>query len=101
MADDSMRATEDPERKLESQLPREERQQPDPALQLSTGRLGAAGWAIFAVVAIFIVTVVLWGLNGPKETSPNGGAAKTNAAAPNTSSGPTPTTPANGPGAKP
>jgi len=57
MADDSMRATEDPERKLESQLPREERQQPDPALQLSTGRLGAAGWAIFAVVAIFIVTV--------------------------------------------
>jgi hypothetical protein len=106
MADDNMGAvpTRDPERRLESQLPREERQQPDPALQLSTGRLGAAGWAIFAVIGIFVLTVVLWGLNGPSETSPSGssgGAAKTSAAAPNTSSGPTPTAPANGPGNRP
>src|SRR5262249_22623474 len=104
MADDSTRASpsEDPERKLESELPREEREQPDPALQLSTGRLGAAGWVIFAVIGIFVLTVVLWGLNGPNETpSPSGPAASTNAAAPNTSSGPTPTAPANGPGNKP
>jgi hypothetical protein len=102
MADDREIPTDDPERNLESKLPREEREQPDPALQLSTGRLGAAGWAIFAVIAILIVTVVLYGLNGPSETSPpTGGAANTSAAAPNTSAGPTPTAPANGPGAKP
>jgi len=44
MADDSKRVSPDDkrERELEAKLPREERHQPDPALQLSTGRLGAA-----------------------------------------------------------
>jgi hypothetical protein len=100
MADDSERAvpTQDPERKMEPQLSLEEHQQPDPALQLSTGRLGAAGWAIFALVGIFILTVVLWGLNGPNEPLPSGAASNTSAAtpntsAPNTSAGPTPTAP--------
>jgi hypothetical protein len=90
----------DPERRLEAELPAEERRQPDPALQLSTARLGAAGWAIFAVVAVFILTVVLYGLNGPGETQAPSGKAPSAAAAPNTSPAPTPTAPKNGPGAK-
>jgi hypothetical protein len=101
------------ERKLEAGLPVEELRQPDPALQLTTGRLGAAGWAIFAVVAIAILTAVLWGLNGPIETSPQTGsqagsqpgsktsAAQNTAAAPNKSPAPSPTASQNGPGAKP
>jgi hypothetical protein len=97
------------ERKLEAGLPVEELRQPDPALQVTTGRLGAAGWMIFAVVAIAILTAVLWGLNGPIETSPQTGsqpgtktsATQNTAAAPNTSPAPTPTAPQNGPGAKP
>jgi hypothetical protein len=100
MNDDSMRAI--PRDDHERELAPQEREQPDPALQMSIGRVGAAGWAIFAVIAVFILSVVLYGLNGPSETSaPKGGAANTSAAAPNTSAGPTPTAPENGPGAKP
>ena len=103
MADDSMRTIpgNDPDGTFESELPLQEREQPDPALQMSTGRIGAAGVTVFAVVAVLILTVVLYGLNGPSETSsPSGGAASTSAA-PNTSPAPTPTAPENGPGAKP
>jgi len=91
--------------RLRAELPVQESEQPDPALQMSTGRVGAAGWAIFAVIAIFILTVVLYGLNGPSETqAPKAGTAgggTPSASAPSTSSGPTPTAPQNGPGAKP
>jgi hypothetical protein len=101
------------ERKLEAGLPVEELRQPDPALQLTTGRLGPAGWAIFAVVAVAILTAVLWGLNGPIEISPQTGsqagsqpgsktsATQNTAAAPNKGPAPTPTAPQSGPGAKP
>jgi hypothetical protein len=104
------------ERRLEAGLPVEERAQPDPALQLTTGRLGATGWAIFALIAIVVLSAVLYGLNGPSETSSQtrsqSGATQNNAAAPNTSapntsaepntsSGPTPTAPQTGPGGNP
>ena len=103
MADESTRAIpdNDPERRLEAETPLPEREQPDPALQLSTGRIGAAGWGIFTVIAVCILTVVLYGLNGPSGTSSPAGGAPSPAAAPSTSPAPTPTAPENGPGAKP
>ena len=102
MTDDTMRAIprDDPTARLQTELPAQETEQQDPALQMSTSRVGAAGWAIFAVIAVFIVTVVLYGLNGPSETSAPKGTAPS-AAAPNTGPAPTPTAPENGPGTKP
>jgi hypothetical protein len=41
MADQETNQPEDPEAQLRSTLPREERENPDPALQLSRGRIGA------------------------------------------------------------
>jgi hypothetical protein len=106
MADENTRPSPDDvrERRIEANLPAEERRQPDPALQLTTGGLGVFGWSIFVVAAIIILTAVLWGLNGPSETSSQArsqASAASNAAAPNTSPGPTPAAPQNGPGAKP
>jgi hypothetical protein len=107
MNDDTMRAfpRDDRSDRLRADLPVQESEQPDPALQMSTSRVGAAGWAIFAVIAVFILTVVLYGLNGPSETSaPKAGAAAgaaPSASASNTAPAPTPTAPENGPGAKP
>jgi hypothetical protein len=43
----------------------QEREQPDPALQLSVGRVGAGAITLVAVVCAIIVGVVLWGLNSP------------------------------------
>jgi hypothetical protein len=95
---------DDPEGKLRATLPPQETsQQPDPSLRLT--RIGPLGLTLFAVVAIAIITVVLIGLNGANETVPNGNApaaaAASNNSAPNTPSGPTPTAPQTGPGAKP
>jgi hypothetical protein len=104
MADESTRAIpgNNPDGTFETELPLEEREQPDPALQMSTGRIGAAGVTVFAVVAVLILTVVLYGLNGPSETSSKTESQTGDAAAsPNTSPAPTPTAPENGPGAKP
>ena len=69
----------------------QEREQPDPALQMSTGRVGVAGWAIFAVIAVVILTAVLYGLNGPSETPTLTAGASSTPAAPNTSPAPTST----------
>jgi hypothetical protein len=77
MNDDTMRATPRDDRTdgLRAGPPVQESEQPDLALQ-TTSRVGAAGWAILAVVVVFIITVVLYGLNGPSETSaPKAGAA--------------------------
>jgi hypothetical protein len=51
------------EQQLAASLPSQERGQPDPALQLSVGRLGGGSIALVAVVAAFILAVVFYGLN--------------------------------------
>jgi hypothetical protein len=55
-------------------LPVTETQQPDPLLQTSTGRMGAGGIAIAAVVMAIVLGVVLYGLNdrgtGESATAP-------------------------------
>jgi hypothetical protein len=53
------------EESLAASLPPDERDQPDPDLKLSYGRLGAAGLTLAAVVAALILAVVLYGLNSP------------------------------------
>ena len=93
MPDEITRASPDNERE-------EVREQPDPALQITTGRLGVVGWAIFFVIVIVVLSAVLYGLNGPSETSSQ---ARSQSGAQNTanSTAPTPTAPQNGPGARP
>jgi hypothetical protein len=70
------------EEHLAASLPPQERRQPDPALQLSVGRLGGGAVTLVAVVAAFILAVVLYGLNSPgPHTQDVGTAPKTAAAA--------------------
>ncbi len=52
-----------------SPLPTEEQRQPDPTLQISTGRIGGGGLTLFALAVIAIVSVVLYGLNSGAEPS--------------------------------
>ncbi len=53
------------EEMLAARLPPQERQQPDPVLQLSVGRLGAGSVTLVAIAAAIIIAVVLYGLNSP------------------------------------
>lgn len=55
---------DDRDAKLRTGVPTQEKEQPDPFLQMSTGRVGAGGITLFALIAVGILTVVLWGLNG-------------------------------------
>lgn len=55
----------DAEERLAASLPLDERDQPDPELDLSYGRTGAGGITLVAVVCALIIGVVLWGLNSP------------------------------------
>ncbi len=54
--------------------PISERQQPDPMLQLSTDRMGAAGITLVAVAVVAILAVVLYGLNTPDTAEHTAGA---------------------------
>lgn len=54
----------DRDAKLRASLPTQEKQQPDPFLQMTTGRMGIGGITVFAIVAVAILTIVLYGLNG-------------------------------------
>jgi hypothetical protein len=53
------------EERLAASLLPQEREQPDPALQLSVSRVGAGGITLVAVVCAIIIAVVFWGLNTP------------------------------------
>lgn len=70
------------EEQLTTQLPPQERQQPDPVLQLSVGRLGAGAVTLAAVIAAIILGVVFYGLNDPIPTAQHTGAATTASSAP-------------------
>lgn len=50
---------------LAASVPPQERDQPDPSLQLSVGRVGAGGITLVALFCAIIIAVVLWGLNSP------------------------------------
>ena len=53
----------DREAKPHASLPTQEKYQPDPLLQMTTGHMGVGGVTLFAVIAVAILTVVLYGLN--------------------------------------
>lgn len=53
----------DRETALSAGMPPQEKNQPDPMLQLTAGRLGAVGTALAAVAAAVILSLVLYGLN--------------------------------------
>lgn len=54
----------DRESALQAGLPTQEKHQPDPMLQVTTGRMGAGGIALVAIVAAVILGFVFYGLNG-------------------------------------
>jgi hypothetical protein len=49
--------------KLRASMPTQEKEQPDPFLQMTTGHIGAGGITLFALIAVAILSVVLYGLN--------------------------------------
>ncbi|MGB7037359.1 MAG: hypothetical protein WBD71_17750 [Xanthobacteraceae bacterium] len=53
----------DRDAKLRASIPTQEKEQPDPFLQMTTGHMGVGGVTLFAVVAVAILCVVLYGLN--------------------------------------
>jgi hypothetical protein len=81
------------EHEAAASLPPQERNQPDPSLRLSVGRVGAGGIALVAVVCAIIVGVVLWGLNSPAPNAQDVNSAastSTNPPGPGTSGAGTP-----------
>jgi hypothetical protein len=73
--------SDDPSRKLErTDVPPTETQQPDPLLQITTGRVHAGGITIAAVVVVAIVGIVLYGLNARTTSEPAAAPPSTTAA---------------------
>lgn len=54
---------------LGATLPTPVKEQPDPFLQMSTGKTSIGGLTLFALAAVVILTVVLYGLNAPSDTA--------------------------------
>ena len=54
-----------PEKSRAQRLPPQERNQPDPVLQMSIGRVGGGAVAFAAVICAIILGVVLYGLDSP------------------------------------
>src|SRR5579872_3814180 len=55
-------------------IPTQETQQPDPMLQMSTGKIGPAGLTLVALCAAAILGAVFYGLNGPDTERAKAGA---------------------------
>jgi uncharacterized protein HemX len=68
----------------------------EPLAQAMTGSVGAQGLTLLAVAVIVILGVVLYGLNGPQQSTGTAPAANAPPAAGNSGS-PAPTAPRNGP----
>jgi len=77
------------------QVPAQEKEQPDPMLQITTRRVGGMAAALLTVAAVFILWVVLYGLNEPGGSS--AALPANHPAAPGNSSAVSPTAPQNGP----
>ncbi len=54
---------------LRATLPTPVKEQPDPFLQMSTGKTSVGGMTLFALAAVVILAVVLYGLNAPRDTA--------------------------------
>jgi hypothetical protein len=61
---DQIKEKSDPDAVLRERLPTPVKEQPDPFLQ-TTGRTRVIGIALFALAAVVILAVVLYGLNEP------------------------------------
>ncbi len=85
---------EESEKSPVEELPIPVKEQPDPLLQMSTGRVGVGGLALFAVVVVLILGVVLYGLNGNFAATP-APSAQSSAAAAGNSAAPAPAPPKN------
>jgi len=81
------------EERLADRLPAQERNQPDPVLQLSVGRLGAGPIALVAIIAAIILAVVFYGLNSPAPNTHDVATPKTAASAPAAAGGANPAAP--------
>lgn len=68
----------------------------EPLARAMTGSVGPQGLTLLAVAVIVILGVVLYGLNGPQESTPTAPSDKAPAAA-GQSGSPAPTAPRNGP----
>jgi hypothetical protein len=51
------------EHRIHGAIPVQEREQPDPMLQITTGRTGAGGITLLACAVAFILAIVFYGLN--------------------------------------
>jgi hypothetical protein len=70
MPDDRFLGENPPRTPEGAELPPTETQQPDPLLQITTGRVHAGGITIAAVVVAVVVGVVLYGLNARTTLEP-------------------------------
>ncbi len=68
MTDKTMDKT-DRDAALRATLPTPVKEQPDPFLQMSTGKTGIGGITLFALGALVVLAVVLYGLNAPREVA--------------------------------
>jgi hypothetical protein len=57
---------------LRATLPTPVKEQPDPLLQMSTGKTSVGGMTLFALAAVVILAVVLYGLNAPSAPAAGG-----------------------------
>ncbi len=71
---DNMMDETDRDAALRATLPAPVKEQPDPFLEMSTGQSSIGGITLFALAAVVILAVVLYGLNEPS------GVASTSAA---------------------
>jgi hypothetical protein len=76
-SDDAGKPRHEPthEELLAAKLPPQVTNQPDPAMQLSVGRMGGGAITLVAVVSAIILGVVLYGLNSPAPTATGAGTA--------------------------
>ena len=49
-------------------MPEQEKQQPDPMLQMSVGRMNGGAMTLAAIVAAIVLGVVFYGLSSPNRT---------------------------------
>jgi hypothetical protein len=69
-ASEPMTNRDDREAHLARALPAQVTEQPDPMLQMSTGRMGAAGITLVAIVIAVILGVAFYGLNSRTSSEP-------------------------------
>ena len=64
---DNITAEVDRDAELRAKLPTQVKEQPDPFLQMTTGKTSVGGAVLFALIAVAILSVVLYGLNSPRD----------------------------------